>query len=170
MDLAQLANLGEFIGGVAVLVTLVYLVVQVRQGNSNSRAAARQILIENWSQNQFDLAHHPELLAIMGKGFSNYDALPDNEQVQFDFLMSRYVANVYNGVLLHRDGMLDQDTLDKIGGWVFLVANDANRWWERWPQPPEVQEYIEDYRLRHPGPVPKLHEILPHWVTSGGPS
>ncbi len=29
MDLTQLANLGEFIGGVAVLVTLVYL--EVRQ-------------------------------------------------------------------------------------------------------------------------------------------
>ncbi len=32
MDLTQLANLGEFIGGVAVLVTLVYLAAQVRQG------------------------------------------------------------------------------------------------------------------------------------------
>ena len=31
MDLAQLANLGEFIGGVAVLVTLIYLAAQVRQ-------------------------------------------------------------------------------------------------------------------------------------------
>ncbi len=28
MDLTQLANLGEFIGGVAVLVTLIYLVAQ----------------------------------------------------------------------------------------------------------------------------------------------
>ena len=30
MDLTQLANLGEFIGGVAVLVTLVYLVTAHR--------------------------------------------------------------------------------------------------------------------------------------------
>ncbi len=30
MDLTQLANLGEFIGGVAVLVTLIYLAVQLR--------------------------------------------------------------------------------------------------------------------------------------------
>ncbi len=30
MGLTQLANLGEFIGGLAVLVTLVYLTVQVR--------------------------------------------------------------------------------------------------------------------------------------------
>ncbi len=34
MDLTQLANLGEFIGGVAVLVTLVYLAAQVRQSRS----------------------------------------------------------------------------------------------------------------------------------------
>ena len=33
MDLAQLANLGEFIGGVAVLVTLIYLAVQVRHNS-----------------------------------------------------------------------------------------------------------------------------------------
>ena len=35
MTLTQLANIGEFVGGVAVLVTLVYLAVQVR---ANSRA------------------------------------------------------------------------------------------------------------------------------------
>ncbi len=29
MDLTQLANLGEFIGGLAVLATLVYLAIQV---------------------------------------------------------------------------------------------------------------------------------------------
>ena len=41
MDLTQLANLGEFIGGVAVLVTLVFLVFQIR---SNSRLLEVQTL------------------------------------------------------------------------------------------------------------------------------
>ena len=40
MDLTQLANLGEFIGGVAVLVTLIYLALQVRQSTSAQRTAA----------------------------------------------------------------------------------------------------------------------------------
>ncbi len=39
MDLAQLANLGEFIGGVAVLVTLIYLAAQVRQSAEVQRQA-----------------------------------------------------------------------------------------------------------------------------------
>ncbi len=41
MDLTQLANLGEFIGGVAVLVTLVYLAVQVRQSTSIQKTTAK---------------------------------------------------------------------------------------------------------------------------------
>ena len=39
MDLTQLANLGEFIGGVAVLVTLIYLAAQVRQSTKAQRHA-----------------------------------------------------------------------------------------------------------------------------------
>jgi len=46
MDLTQLANLGEFIGGVAVLVTLVYLAVQIRH---NTRAVTRSTQQELWS-------------------------------------------------------------------------------------------------------------------------
>ena len=52
MDLTQLANLGEFIGGVAVLVTLIYLAVQVRQSaqaqeHANRLARARAVGEEN---------------------------------------------------------------------------------------------------------------------------
>ncbi len=41
MDLTQLANLGEFIGGVAVLVTLIYLALQVRQNTRALEPSAR---------------------------------------------------------------------------------------------------------------------------------
>ncbi len=39
MDLTQLANLGEFIGGLAVLVTLIYLALQVRQSTRPGAAS-----------------------------------------------------------------------------------------------------------------------------------
>ena len=49
MDLTQLANLGEFIGGVAVLVTLGYLALQVRQSNELARADAIHKAVNTWS-------------------------------------------------------------------------------------------------------------------------
>ena len=44
MDLTQLANLGEFIGGVAVLVTLAYLALQMRQSNELERAESARAI------------------------------------------------------------------------------------------------------------------------------
>ena len=46
MDFAQLANFGEFIGGVAVLVTLLYLTTQIRQ-NTNQRKGEAIIAIND---------------------------------------------------------------------------------------------------------------------------
>ena len=76
MDLTQLANLGEFIGGVAVLVTLIYLAVQMRQSNQIATADAvrdtvrtfatyRQMLAEDglseiWAKAQRDETLSPK--------------------------------------------------------------------------------------------------------------
>ncbi len=40
MDIMELGAIGELVGGVAVLVTLVYLAVQVRQGRRDLRLQA----------------------------------------------------------------------------------------------------------------------------------
>lgn len=42
MDLTQLAQLGELVGGVAVLATLAYLATQVRLSNGIARAQVQQ--------------------------------------------------------------------------------------------------------------------------------
>ncbi len=41
MTLEGLGNVGELIGGLAVIVSLVYLAIQVRQGARTTRAADR---------------------------------------------------------------------------------------------------------------------------------
>ena len=168
MDLAQLANLGEFVGGIAVLVTLVYLVIQLRQGNVNARAAARQSLIENWSDIQFGLAHRPELLDLLGRGIADFDALPDAEKTQFVYLMGKYSGNVYNGVLLHEEGLLDRETLDYIGGLLASATVDRGgaAWYRSFPQPPKLTRYFEGYRERM-GVVAPLAETMPYMVGPG---
>ena len=44
MSLSDLGNLGELVGGIAVIVTLIYLVIQVRQNSAATRAKNRQAL------------------------------------------------------------------------------------------------------------------------------
>ncbi len=47
MNLESLGNIGEFIGGLAVIVTLTYVAFQVRQGTKTIRANSVHELTEN---------------------------------------------------------------------------------------------------------------------------
>ena len=49
MDLSQLADLGEFVGGVAVLVTLTYLAIQMRQGVRQSSVNVQQSILTDFT-------------------------------------------------------------------------------------------------------------------------
>jgi len=166
MDLTQLANLGEFIGGVAVLVTLVYLVIQVRRGNADARASSRQTLIQNWSHYVFEMSQNPESVRIGGQGLFDFEMLSDGEKSRFVFMMNQFVANVYNGVLLRDQGVLDQQTLDYIGGFLASASRCKGGavWWKHFPHPQEVLDYVEDYLERHGDAVLPQTEIFPYWV------
>jgi len=47
MTLSDLGNLGEFVGAIAVLVTLIYLALQIRQSSAATRAQIRQSLADS---------------------------------------------------------------------------------------------------------------------------
>ena len=55
MDLTQLANLGEFIGGVAVLVTLIYLAVQFGQAKEMMRMESSRTTSKDVAQFFYEL-------------------------------------------------------------------------------------------------------------------
>lgn len=165
MDLDQLANLGEFIGGVAVVATLLYLVVQVRQTNSNSRASARQALVDNWSNTIGDLASSRERCRIAGEAIHHFPDLPEDEQAQFSLLVAKSIMNVYNGVLLYRQGMLDRETLDYFAGFIASAKGCEGFavYWESFPFPRELMEYLEDFDRRH-GRVPPMDEYWGYFI------
>lgn len=89
MDLAQLANLGEFIGGVAVLVTLIYLAAQVRhsadvqrQANELAKADALYKSVTTYSTMR-QMLINGEMNALWFKAVHDEDLTPVEEQRLF---------------------------------------------------------------------------------------
>ena len=48
MTLANLANIGEFIGGIAVIVSLIYLALQIRHNTKTVRGSTLQQNTDFW--------------------------------------------------------------------------------------------------------------------------
>ena len=80
MDLTQLANLGEFIGGAAVLVTLMYLALQVRQGNQAQTRDTYRAFVTEMNRVLFTPMTDPETMLLLQKGAYDFEALNRCEQ------------------------------------------------------------------------------------------
>ena len=111
MDLTQLANLGEFIGGVAVLVTLVYLAAQVRSSNRTIRAEAQSGSIESFAASNMELLRNgpaQEMLLKIVHG-APYEELTEREQIQALLYFRTIIQRFEAGYHKWREGLFDAE-------------------------------------------------------------
>lgn len=93
MDLNQLANVGEFLGGIAVLVTLIYLAVQVSGSKQALKAQAHHDALA-LCQRPFELLIADAALAdTIDRGHESPETLSSAEWQQY----SHYLFVLFNG-------------------------------------------------------------------------
>lgn len=83
MDLQQLADLGQFVSGVVVIISLVYLAVQVRQNTRTLRTDNYARALDRVSAIQSQLGRDAELAALFSRGAADIASLSPLQRVQF---------------------------------------------------------------------------------------
>lgn len=106
MTLEQGAYLAEILGVIVVVVTLIYLSVQVRQGTELLRSESRQAQVINDQDGVFKIVEHPEL----GRLFSQVETPSFTEKTQLNFWLIGQMRAREHEWLQFRSGALDEDT------------------------------------------------------------
>jgi hypothetical protein len=104
MNLTDLASLGSFVSGIAVLISLVYLALQVKQATKHTRAQIAQNRINRMAEQQVRMAEG-ELGAIVGRGRMGA-ALSPEEIGRFMAFMRAQFWSAEDNFLQHREQML----------------------------------------------------------------
>ena len=108
MDLGQLADIGEFLGGVAVIVSLVYLAAQIRQNTNSLRASTFQAATDSVTEFTALLGSDPELSRIYSSGLLGVEALSEHDRVQFYFLFVTIVRRLESAFFQREAGIIDE--------------------------------------------------------------
>ncbi len=106
MSLADLASLGSFVSGIAVLVSLLYLNVQVRQSAKHSRAAIGHGFVTRTVDFNYRMID-ANVAAVLVKGRSASTDLTEVELFQFLAYSRAAFWNIADTFLQHRDGLMD---------------------------------------------------------------
>ncbi len=127
MTLEQGAYLAEILGGIVVVVTLIYLSVQVRQGTELLRSESRQALVTN---DVTSLASNFQNADVFAK-YVGGDNLSAEDQLRLSFMFALDLRNREFEYFQYTNGLLDEQT------WlayrhVILINHSTGRgrvWW-----------------------------------------
>ena len=101
--------LGEWVGAVAVVVTLFYLARQIHQQNVNTSLQMQHSIVEGFNQANHLLASSKEISSLFVRGLWTPDDLDDEEASQFQWILRLYVNQYLKIYRLHQQGQLSED-------------------------------------------------------------
>ena len=129
MTLEEYAYLAEIIGVIIVVVTLLYLAVQVRQGARLMRSDSRQALLSN----------QREVLSLYLDHMDLFDKLISDEQLsrtdqrRFSVIWLANMRNREHEFFQYKDGILDEETWRSYRAilGVTLSSRRHRAWWNK---------------------------------------
>ena len=131
LTLEDLANIGELIGSIGIVASLIYLGIQIKIQNSESRIAVITSLTEQWSSFMTLLASGDEHGLIWVEGLKKFPEMEDGKKVRFSAMMSN-ILHIDEALHKHHlDGKLDDDIWSGFSARMLdTFANPgAKNWW-----------------------------------------
>jgi hypothetical protein len=107
MNLSDLASIGSLVSGIAVLISLIYLALQVRQAERNQQASIRQ----GRATRAVDIilaAGEPSYAEALAKATAGAADITLAEFGQFTAIYGAFLASAEDTFLQHNEGLLSE--------------------------------------------------------------
>lgn len=131
MTLNELGNIGEFVSSIGVIVSLIYLALQVRKNTETERTSTYQSVVSDFGSLNRAMASTPELSYLFVKAMENFGELSSDEKArisQLFFAAFHYFENMF---YQNQKGYLEEDVWR---GWKRIMLSYYARpgfqtWW-----------------------------------------
>jgi hypothetical protein len=164
MDLEALAHLGEFLSGVVVIVSLVYVAVQVRQNTRAQRTDTYARALDRIAQIQARLSEDGQLTEILHRGLVDLGRLSATERIQFTWIFYEMFGAFEFIYHQNRSTALPDEVWPRWSATLlwWLAFPGVRSWWDARPTPftPSFTAFVEASRTDTP-PDPEAHR---RWV------
>jgi len=155
MGLDNLANLAEILAAILVIISLVYVGVQIKQNTSALRSNTAHNTSEGFTDLYLILARSKEMSDIFARGTKDFESLDSIEKVQFYAYFHKFFRNYENAYYQYTRSALEFLPFDGLTKQLEMVASlpgvraywrDRKNWYND-----DFQLYVE-YLLRDDTP------------------
>lgn len=151
MNWDAISGIGELIGAIAVVVTLIYLSREIRQNSKAVTLTALRDATDRWNHWSEMLATSPDLASIVAKGNRDYESLSEAEALRYGAFMQSFFDNVDSNRTLAQEhhNIEDMDVLKHIVSRRISTPGMSAWWIENTADyDADFIQWIEDIRRR----------------------
>ena len=146
MTISELGSIGELIGSVAVLATLIYLTVQVRQSNISTRIQSNHAINQKTSDFLKALYTNSEAYDVWIRGRSSFKELDKADALKFEMIMYDAFGNFHEQWYQYRSGVTDENQFSRVLSMIrmYMSIRGIVEVWEHMDEHyPFDQEFVE---------------------------
>ncbi len=131
MNWEAISAIGQIVGALAVVISVLYLAREVRSNARATRHASMRSAsdaLTGWLQ---QLAVHPHLAELYYRGIHEFESLEGADLVRFSALMNQLFRNVQDRYYEHLEGHLDPRVWHELEGGIRDVNGypGVQAWW-----------------------------------------
>jgi len=148
MSLDALGNVGDFVGGLGVVITLVYLAAQIRQNTATVRASGSASHNEGFNSVFLLLSQDENVRDVYFRGLADYEGLSAEQQLHFDTVAIYILQSIQGSFYLHREGAISDDAWQDTLFWLSVLTSQPgfSSMWEKWKSrvPRGLREFVDE--------------------------
>ncbi len=164
MNIMELGAIGELVGGVAVIASLLYVGLQVRQSNAINRAESVRSFVRDFNTYLYRVLENE---SVFREGSADFSALSHGDQSKVHLLLtSQFMLGL-------DDSVASPDRADEfssfIDGSIAIGAKEFPQWWNRFKGMPEslAPDYVARIEALAPD-APTIRDTMP-WFGPDNP-
>ena len=90
MNWEMISAVGQVLGAIGVIISIVYLAAQIRNQNKESQRAQMNVLTTHWSDLNRSLVENPDLAALWIRALQSFDELDGTSKLRFGAHLGRF--------------------------------------------------------------------------------
>ena len=161
MNWEAIGAVGEVVGGVAVIVSLLYLAIQIRQNSRMLKATALSATTEAYLSFNTLLASDPAAARVFQVGLEDFASLPEAEQRQFLNLLRTVFISHQHVYQQYENGLLDDEMWAQFlrASTGLLALPHVAAWWED-RKSTYTPQFVQALAQAPQGSAPRLAAVV----------
>ncbi len=144
MDITTLAAWGEFLGGIGVIVSLIYLASQIRQNSRLMRASTASFTMEASNAVSGRMVDDPEVARLYFTGCEDRNSLSPSDLQRFDPMISMMINAWDQEYDFFRDKVMSERVWKRRRHTMVYTMRQpgVQQWWKEW----SANQYESEFR------------------------